>query len=722
MPAATDPPPPAPPRGRRRLATSAWLALLVLVVTGFGFVATRTDAPPPQGPPTGDVAKAEAAIETLMDPARSAAAVELLPADFTAVTGVVAGTERAPDGTLRAVHVGGGCSAPWGEDGTRWDYGTPCKAHDLGYDLLRYAERKGHPLRPGLREALDHRLSADMGATCERNPQGSRRLCDAVASLYSTGLVVNSWHQRWGPPVGEPVGPMLAGVLAIALLLVFRMRGWHAARGARPRPPAPEPLPYRGGRWTLLGAGSIALLVLGDAGTSLARWAGADEAWLWPLTWLTQLAFVFFFAGGHANLAGWRAVTGAGGGYREYLAHRAGWLLRLALVFAVVAFAVPLALELLGIPENTVTEVVRIALHPLWLLGLYVLTVAATPLLWALHRRAPGIGLLLPAAVIVLGEAAAGSAVARHGAALALALLAQQLAFWHAGTGRTRTAALCAAAAAGLGGLALAVTAGGAPLTLLGAPGAPPELAGPTLPVALLGIVHLSLLALFRMPLARLARQPWVLRAAAFARRAPMSSYLGFLATMSLLVALVYLPEQLGTGAAALLRPASLLAPALLAVPGAVLFWWFERHLGHRPPPRPTPPGRTGRLDHVLARAATGIGIGYATVGVFGLALSGLGAESDQLLLGLALDPIQSLVHLLLGMSLLHTVRTGASSAPGTWSLTAVACVPPLLSAVAPAQPQPLVVAAHGLTALFAVAAGLASFASARDAAHARVA
>ncbi len=699
------------PKHRRRLTTSAWLALLVLAVTGFGFLASRSAAPPEQGPPTGDVAAAQRAVEALLEPESSATALELLPADFTEVTGVAPGRAVARDGTVRAVHVDGGCSTPWGDDDTRWDYGTPCKSHDLGYDLLRYAEQKGHPLAPEFRAALDHRLSADMHGTCESNPQNSGRLCSAVASLYTAGLDVNSWHQRWGPPVGEPIAPMLAGVAAIGFLLTFRLRGWLTAwrtRPARAAPvSAPATTPPRGGRWALLAAGSITLLVLGDAGVSLARWAGAGDGWLWPLTWLTQLAFVFFFAGGHANVAGWRSVLRGGGGYREYLAHRTSWLLRLTLVFAVVAFAVPLALELLGVPEGTAAEVVRIALHPLWLLGLYVLTVVATPAMHALHRRSRLAGVGSAGTLLGAAELSANlldSPVPHYAAALALALFAQQLAFVHADGRRPSTALLSAVTAIGLGGLVAGAATGGVPLTLLGTPGTLPALAAPTVPVLLLGVVHLGLLTLLREPLGRLARRPAVLRGTGLATRAPMSLYLGFLAAMCLLVALVYLPGRLTAGGDWLLRPQSLLATALLAVPAALVFWWFERHLGHHPVPRNAPPSVPDRLHRPLAHAAVAIGIGYATVGVFGLALTSFTGTD---VLGLALDPIQSLVHLLLGMSLLHTVRIGASAAPSTWLLTALACVPPLLSGAAQPDPFALSVVAHGATALFAVAAML---------------
>ncbi|WP_245975918.1 phospholipase [Amycolatopsis palatopharyngis] len=710
------PTPPASASVRRPLWTSAWVLVLVLVVVGFGFVASRSDPPEATGALRPDVAQAQQAIGTLLSPGATSTTLELLPADFTQVTGVQAGEAVAPDHTVRAVHVDGGCSTPWGDDGTRWSYGTACKSHDLGYDLLRYSAAKGQPLGPELRQAVDDRLSADMHAMCRINPQGSATLCGAVASVFSAGLVINSWHQRWGPPVGEPVGPMLAGVAMIGFLLIFRLRGWLHVRKVAPARGASTPAIARSspqGSWTPLAVAAVALLVLGESAVALARWTGVDDAWLWPLTWLTQLAFLFFFAGGRANAAGWRDIVGAGGGYREYLGHRAGWLLRPALVFAVVAFAVPMALELLGIPPNTTGTVMRIALHPLWLLGVYLLTVVVTPIMLALHRRAPVPLLALTTGSVLalgIGAGTTDSVLPSYAGAIGLALLAQQLGFAHSDGLLSRRVLTGVGVAAG-SGLVVLTAAGALPLLLLGTPGTAPPLAGPTLAVLLLGLAHLGLLTVLTRPLRALGARAPLVRATDFALRAPMSLYLCFLTAMLLLIAVVYLPEQLGNGVGWVLRPRSLMALAMLAGPGAVVFWWFERHAQPHGMPRLVP-GPANRLDILLGRAAAWLGFGYAIVGVFGFALSSFGGSGDATLLGLGLDPIQSVLHLLLGVSLLHTVRTGASAMPATWVLSTLACVPPLLAATSGPNTDTLGLLVHGSTGVFATAAVIATVVS----------
>jgi len=702
------------PRLRRHLSTSAWLLVLTLVLLGFGFVASRPAAPPFHGPPTGGAAQAERAIEALAHPGPEPTALSLLPADFTQVTGVTPGAEAAPDGTVRAVHVDGGCSAPWGDDNTKWDYGVACKAHDLGYDLLRYAEKVGQPLDPSVRASLDSRLSADMHDMCHIHPADSPRTCQLVASIFTAGLEANSWHQRWGPPVGAPIGPMLAGVAVIGCLLVFRLRGWLHTRRTRPaRPLVTTTAPGPASPWVMLGVTSLVTLIFGESVIALARWAGADEAWLWPFTWLAQLAPVFFFAGGRANAAGWRQVRDGGGGYRQYLAHRASWLLRPALVFVVVALVVPLALELLGIPEGTNAALVRIALHPLWLLAVYLLTVVATPFMLALHRRAAAataIGLLALVVLTELGSGWFGSDALRNASAFGLALLAQQISF-----GRVSTAhrsMLTLGAVAGLGGLLALTTVGGADPNLLGAPGTSPTLVAPTMPLVLLGTAQLCLLGLFARPLARLTTRSWLGSPVRFTLRAPMSLYLGFLAAMLLVVALVYLPTDPVAALTWLTGPKTLMALALLAVPAVIVFWWFERHFdGYVPLHHSRPTGWP-------AHAATALGTGFATIGLFGFALTRFGGDTGGSVLGLPLDPIQNLIQLLLGVFLLHAVRTGVSAAASTWVVTALACVPPLLEVASGYGPGPLTVAVYGPTALFAIGAAASGLLSTRTVAQ----
>ncbi|WP_039920200.1 DUF4383 domain-containing protein, partial [Amycolatopsis azurea] len=204
-------------------------------------------------------------------------------------------------------------------------------------------------------------------------------------------------------------------------------------------------------------------------------------------------------------------------------------------------------------------------------------------------------------------------------------------------------------------------------------------LSGPPWGVLLLGLVQLALLGLLARPLARLGGRPAIAATARLVLRAPMSLYLGFLSAMLLLVAVVYLPGPLVDGLSWLARPRVLLALALLAVPAVLVFWWFERHSG----PQQRAVDEPGLRAAVFCRAAATVGMAYAMLGVFGFALTRFGgASADADLLGIRFGPVQSLVNLLLGVYLLHTVRNGTSRMTGTWLVCAVACAPPLMGAL----------------------------------------
>jgi hypothetical protein len=99
----------------------------------------------------------------------------------------------------RAVKPSGSCSSPLG--GTPFGFTPACKAHDLGYDLLRYADRTGTPAGPGARKALDRRFEADLHAHCAETREGlARRVCGRFAGLYARVAALNSWRQRYGVP------------------------------------------------------------------------------------------------------------------------------------------------------------------------------------------------------------------------------------------------------------------------------------------------------------------------------------------------------------------------------------------------------------------------------------------------------------------------------------------------------------------------------------------
>lgn len=660
-----------------RLPRFSALVGIVLAAAGFAVVASRPD-PPRYQPPTGDVAKVERAIEDQLDPTSGRDPIAELPADFTRVSGREPVHMKAPDGTTRAVHPGGGCSSPWGA--TQWDYGVGCKAHDLGYDLLRYAESKGQPLSPELRERLDDRLSQDMHAQCRYNPRGSAQACELVASIYTMGLVVNSWHQRWGPPRNEPVGPWSVAMVVIMLLIMVRAPG-IARKGAPPRAPEPRPVlneteQAQAHSMSYLRILSLTGIVLGESLLAFTMRDDMEPGWTWPFTWLLQLVPLFFLAGGHSNLLAWRAMRGH---YVTFLANRVGWLIRPVLAFVIAWLVIPLSLELLQAPESAVAAFSRLVVQPLWLLGLYVLVVALTPVMHRLHQTLPkSTPLVLMAAVV--GLSFVGGSIAAHVGGVLVAVLFAQLAFHYAdGTlWRVPRPVLVATAVAAFVGLVVLTTVGVQPKLQLAEPTGyaafAPSLAG----VLLIGIVQIALVALPRERGLRMLATSAPARAAAVVRAAPMTVYLVYLSGMLLVEGLFGVVH---TGIGWLTEPRTIFALALIAMPTFLAFLWFERHPPVSLPP-PEPPDPDARRHWADTLAAV-LGVTYGGLGVVGFAVAGMAGWTESAnVLGLPIDPMANLIHLLLGWYLVHCVHLHTSSRPGPWLVAAIACVPPMLTTV----------------------------------------
>ncbi|OLF17560.1 hypothetical protein BU204_11120 [Actinophytocola xanthii] len=690
---------------------------MLLAAAAFAVVASRPN-PLPTTEPTGDVARVQQAIEAQLDPAGGQDPIALLPADFLRVSGRHPVRMEAPDGTVRAVHPGGGCSSPWGD--TRWDYSVGCKAHDLGYDMLRYAEAKGQPLAPELRERLDDRLSMDMHAQCELNPRGSPASCEVVATLYTVGLVVNSWHQRWGPPKNEPVGPWSVAMVVIMLLVAVRApavvrRGprRHRPRHAPRHPELTGTELAQADYLSFLRILALTGIVLAESLLAFTMRGSAEPGWVWPLTWLLQLVPLFFLAGGHANLLAWRGTRAAGAGYGTYLVGRVGWLIRPVLAFVIAWLVVPLSLELLQAPEASITAFSRLVVQPLWLLGLYVVVVAVTPLTHRLHAALP---VVTPAVLLagVVGLSFVGGSLAAHVGGVLVALLFAQLAFHYAEGGfwRVPRMVLVTLALAAFAGLVVLTVFGAQPKLQLAEPTGyaafAPSLAG----VLLIGIVQLCLVVLPREPGLRTVATSAPARGVAVVRAAPMTVYLVYLCAMLVLEGLVGVARGAvasGGGIEWLTQPRTMFAIGLMAMPTLLAFLWFERRSDRPGPPEADPPEPPDEVVEARPRrvwpepVAAGLGVVYGALGVLGFAVTGLsGWTQSSELLGLPIDPMANLIHLLLGWYLVHCVHLQTVGGPGPWLVTAIACVPPMITTVSGVG-----TAVHGATMVAALALAL---------------
>lgn len=151
------------------------------------------------------------AVLTTADPEIAAAAV---PDDFDATVGY---RPTVREGMLVNPH--GSCSSPVPLPA---EFDTACMAHDLGYDLLRYADRRGARVGAWARQALDRQLDERMHASCDTRPDDlTRTSCRTVAGIATSAVQANSWRQGYAAPRPEPIaaGAAALGVLALGAVL-----------------------------------------------------------------------------------------------------------------------------------------------------------------------------------------------------------------------------------------------------------------------------------------------------------------------------------------------------------------------------------------------------------------------------------------------------------------------------------------------------------------------
>ncbi|MEV6427415.1 hypothetical protein [Nocardia sp. NPDC051463] len=182
----------ARPRSARYRRGAALTAAALTTMAATVVLAPATHAAV-TGPPVENVVVG-AAVSVLS--AGDADAVSAIPDDFAARFGY---RPSLVDGLL--ANPRGECSSPVTLPA---EFDTACKAHDLGYDLLRYADQRGEPLGPWARQALDSTLGLHMHEACDtRTDPFSRARCQAMATIASTFVDINSRRQGYGAPVAE---------------------------------------------------------------------------------------------------------------------------------------------------------------------------------------------------------------------------------------------------------------------------------------------------------------------------------------------------------------------------------------------------------------------------------------------------------------------------------------------------------------------------------------
>ncbi|RJO75009.1 hypothetical protein D5S18_16575 [Nocardia panacis] len=174
--------------------------------------------------------QAQAATTSTPENVGAGAAIAALTADDAAIAAPIPADFAADFGYTPDVEAGllvnpkGDCSSPIPLPA---EFDTACKAHDLGYDLLRYAGSRGEPLGPWARQAVDAALARRMHDSCSgRADRTDRAGCEAMATVANIAVDLNSARQDYGVPVVEKFfGTEISGTDPTTMVPLFAIVG-----------------------------------------------------------------------------------------------------------------------------------------------------------------------------------------------------------------------------------------------------------------------------------------------------------------------------------------------------------------------------------------------------------------------------------------------------------------------------------------------------------------
>ncbi|MFC8599674.1 acyltransferase family protein [Isoptericola sp. NPDC057191] len=342
----------------------------------------------------------------------------------------------------------------------------------------------------------------------------------------------------------------------------------------RPRPAAPA-APLRARRRSTPRDPFVDVVrAMGTVGVVLLHWLMAEAAWDgrtlhvgnalghgagWLVTWLQPLALLFFAAGASAGYQRGTTAT-VGRGWAGAVVARLRAIARPVGAFAGAWALAVAALLALGVPDDAVWRMARMAPQLLWFLGVWVVLMALTPLFRAAWERwrwgALGAAVALPLAVDALrfglpNDVTAGLAWANVLLAWAAPYLAGVA--YAAERGAPHRPAhprgprggrllLAAGAVAAVAGMAVLVAVGPYPPSMIGMPGDKiSNLGPPTAPVVLHAVAQVCLVLLFRASLVRRAGTAAGQRVVGALARRSMTVYLWHLTAMFAVVGVALL-------------------------------------------------------------------------------------------------------------------------------------------------------------------------------------
>lgn len=366
------------------------------------------------------------------------------------------------------------------------------------------------------------------------------------------------------------------------------------------------------------------------------------------LTWIFQVMPLFFVLGGYANAHSWRSARRKGAGYGDWLRTRLVRLLRPSVAFVAVWVAIGALLRMAGTDPELVRLMAWLAVVPVWFLAVYVVIVAAAPLLLTLHER-HGARVLVGLAVLATSVDVVRLGTDVDGVEWTnffwVFLFAQQLGFfWADGSLHRNRWTSWALLAGGLAALVALTQVGPYPVSMVGVPGeAVANNAPPTITLVALGIAQCGLALLLRASIARWVERPAVLRSVVGLNVNAMTMLLWHF-TALILVAVVVLPLGivpvhpdgslawwLGRIGAVLVMSVPL--AALVVVIGrverrgatSVITWPTERSSAVSARPAPQVPAGVVAVAMVASTLASAAAFGLIAVGGLSTGGAGLG-------------------------------------------------------------------------------------------------
>nr|WP_237159533.1 acyltransferase family protein [Mycolicibacterium rhodesiae] len=309
-----------------------------------------------------------------------------------------------------------------------------------------------------------------------------------------------------------------------------------------------------------------------------------DLPWTQWLTWIFQVVPVFFVVAGYASAVSW-AHRSAAESRQEWLRRRLVRPIGPTAVYVVFALLVVTVLGRIGVAGSELDfGAWAVAMH-LWFLGIYVLVVALTPVAVAAHRRwGKWVPFAMTLAVAAVDVAAIGAHLPYVGwlnYLLVWGVLYQLGIAWHDGT-LCRRAAIAVAVLSAIV-LALAVTVGPYPVSMIGVPGAVVNNTGPP-NLALLGLggVQAGVALAVAPTVNRMLKSVRTQRVLAVANDNVMALYLWHMVPVVIVAVVGYptglLPQPtLGTAAWWWFRLEWVAILAVVAAVELVLLWWGRR-------------------------------------------------------------------------------------------------------------------------------------------------